>query len=171
MNIKDARALIDERDVCEFFEAVLAEGVDSKRAAAMLLNYGAKRANEQACLVSQLGISPAQIKEIADLVTADKISSTAADELFGHCCDLANVNRSALDLAQQHGLLQVSDTSELEGFIDQVLANPKNAKAVDDIRGGKDKAIGALLGQVMKLSGGRANPKVVGDLIKQRVER
>ena len=160
--IKDARALIDEREVCLFFEAVLAEGVDPKRTAAMLLNSGAKRANERGCLISQLGIIPKQIKQINDLVAADKISATAADELFGQCCDNRKNGESAETLAQKLGLLQVSDTSQLEGYIDQVLAEPKNAKAVADIKAGKDKAIGALLGQIMKLSKGRANPKLVG---------
>ncbi len=169
LNVKDARALIDDRDVCLFYEAVLTEGVEPKRAAAMLLNYGAKRANERGCLVSDLGITPKQIKEIADLAAADKIGSSAADELFGHCCDPQNQDSSATAIAEKHGLLQVSNTSELEGFIDQVLADPKNAKPVADIQAGKDKAIGALLGQIMKLSKGRANPKIVGDLIKQRV--
>ena len=169
LNVKDARAIIDEREVCLFFEAVLAQGVDAKRAAAILLNYGAKRANEQGCLVSQLGVTPQQIKEIADLAAADKIGSTAADDLFGLCCQPENQGQAAQDLAQKHGLLQVSDTSELEGFIDQVLADSKNAKAVADIEAGKDKAIGALMGQIMKLSKGRANPKIVGEMIKQRV--
>ncbi len=169
LNAKDASAIIDEPKVAAFFEEVLTTGVDPKRAAAMLLNYGAKRANEQSCLISELGITPTQIKSIADLTAADKIGSSAADELFGHCCEPGNQSKSPDALAQEHGLLQVSDTGALEGFIDEVLANPKNAKIIDDIKNGKDKAIGALLGQVMKLSKGQANPKVVGDLIKQKV--
>ena len=166
LNVKDARAVIDEPATCTFFEETLTAGVEPKRAAAMLLNYGAKRANEKGCLLNELGITPEQIKGIADLAAADKIGSSAADELFGHCCDSADTAES---LAEKHGLLQVSDTSALEGFIDEVLANPKNAKIVDDIKSGKDKAIGALLGQIMKLSKGQANPKVVGEMIKKKV--
>ena len=166
LNPKDAHAIIEDPKTTAFFEDVLAAGVDAKRAAAMLLNYGAKRANERGCLISELGITPAQIKGIADLAAADKIGSSAADELFGHCCDSDD---TAEALAQKHGLLQVSDTGALEGFVDEVLANPKNAKIIDDIKAGKDKAIGALLGQVMKLSKGQANPKLVGDLVKKKV--
>lgn len=163
---KDARAIIDDLNLCTFFEHILAAQVAPKRAAAMLLNYAAKRMNERGCEIHELGITPQQIKAIADLVEADKISSSAADELFGHCCDSDD---SALDLAQKHKLLQVSDTSALEGYLDQVLSDSKNAKILDDIRAGKDKAIGALLGQVMKLSKGQANPKLIGDMIKQKV--
>ena len=168
LNIKDANALIDERDVCLFFEQVLAAGVAPKRAAAMLLNYGAKRANEHNCLISDLGITADQIKVIADLTDADQIGSSAADELFAHCCD--DPAADPKDLAEQHGLIQVSDTSALDGYIDQVIANPKLARAVEDVKGGKEKAIGALIGQVMKLSKGQANPKVVGDMIKARLQ-
>jgi len=167
LNPKDAQAIIDHREVCLFFEDTLATGADPKRVAAMLLNYGAKRANERACLISDLGITPEQIKGIGDLVAADKISSSAADQLFGYCCDAPA--QTPQELAQTHGLLQVSDTGALEGFIDQVIANPRNAKIVDDIKAGKDKAIGALLGQVMKLSKGQANPKLVRDLVKQKL--
>jgi len=166
INPKDASAIIEEPKTTAFLEDVLATGVDAKRAAAMLLNYGAKRANERGTLISKLGVTPAQIKGIADLADTDKIGSSAADELFGHCCDSDD---TAETLAQKHGLLQVSDTGALEGFVDEVLANPKNAKIIDDIQAGKDKAIGALLGQVMRLSKGQANPKLVGDLVKQKV--
>ena len=169
LSARETQQLIEERDVCLFFEAVLAEGVDAKRAAAMLLNYGAKRANDRACLISDLGITPKQVKQIADLAAADKIGSSAADELFGLCCEPDNHSADAAILAEQRGLLQVSDTGALEGYIDQVLANPALAKAVEDVRAGKDKAIGALVGQIMKLSKGQANPKVIGDMIKTRL--
>ncbi len=168
LNPKDAQALIDEPETNAFYEEVLAIGVDAKRAAAMLLNYGAKRANEWGCGLHELGITPQQIKQIAELAAADRISSSAADELFGHCCDS---EATAESLAQKHGLLQVSDTGALDGYVEEVLANPKNAKIVADIQAGKDKAIGALLGQVMKLSKGQANPKLVGEMIKQKVRQ
>ena len=166
LSSKDARALLEEPQVCLFFEQVLEQGVKPTRAAAMLLNYGAKQANELGCLISELGIRAEQVKQIADLVTADKISSSAADELFRYCCDSPD---PADQLAQRHGLLQVSDTSALDGFVDQVLADPKLTKAVEDVKNGKGKAIGALIGQVMKLSKGQANPKMVGEMIKQRL--
>jgi aspartyl-tRNA(Asn)/glutamyl-tRNA(Gln) amidotransferase subunit B len=163
LNIKDARALIDDRDVCLFYEQVLALNTDPKRAAAMLLNNGAKRANERGCMIHQLGIAPQQIKQIIDLLQTSTIGSSAADELFGHCCESKEPPQA---LAEKHGLLQVSDTAALQAYINQVLQDPKNAKIADDIRAGKDKAIGALLGQIMKLSKGQANPNVVSTLIK-----
>ncbi len=168
LGAKDARAIVDDPDLCDFFDSVVAAGADPQRGAAMLLNYGAKRANERGCAIAELGINPAQIAQIAELAAADKIGSSAADELFGYCVE--HPDRSAADLAEAHNLLQVSDTGALDGFVDQVLADAKNAKAIADVRGGKDKAIGALVGQIMKLSRGKANPKLVGEMIRQRLQ-
>ena len=162
----DAGTLLEDPGLTGFYEACIAAGTDPKRAAAMLLNYGSKLANERSQSVHELGITPEQVKGIADLSSADKIGSTAAADLFAHCCDHAD---SAVALAEKHGLLQVSDTGALEGFVDQVLADAKNQKAIDDIKAGKDKAVGALMGQIMKLSKGQANPKLVTQMIIGKV--
>ncbi len=162
----DAGSLLDDPGLTNFYESTLAVGTDPKRAAAMLLNYAAKLANERNQAVHNLGITPEQVKGIADLSSADKIGSSAAAELFALCCDS---DASAESLADKHSLLQVSDTGALEAFVDQVLADSKNAKAIEDIRGGKDKAVGALMGQIMKLSKGQANPKLVTQMIIGKV--
>jgi aspartyl-tRNA(Asn)/glutamyl-tRNA(Gln) amidotransferase subunit B len=164
----DARAIIDEPSFASFFEQVLAAGADAKRAAAILRNYGAKRANERGVAIADLGITPQQVQQIAQLAAEDKVGSSAADALFGLCC--AQPQRPAEVIAAEHNLLQVSDTGALEGYIDQVLADPRNERAIADLRAGKDKAIGALMGQVMRLSGGQANPKMVTELIKRKLQ-
>ncbi|WP_432798807.1 Asp-tRNA(Asn)/Glu-tRNA(Gln) amidotransferase subunit GatB [Poriferisphaera sp. WC338] len=163
---KDANALVDEPATTSFYEAALALGMDPKRAATMLLNYGLKRANESSCRIDQLGITPEQLKDIDALQAGDKIGSSAADTLFGLCCDS---DEAAEKLANDNGLVQVSDTGALEGFVDEVLANERNAKIVADIEGGKDAAVGALIGQIMKLSKGQANPKMIREIIIKKV--
>jgi aspartyl-tRNA(Asn)/glutamyl-tRNA(Gln) amidotransferase subunit B len=162
----DVGTLLDDPGLTGFYEATITAGADPKRAAAMLLNYGAKLANERNTGVHELGITAEHVKGIADLSAADKIGSSAAAELFAYCCDHDDPAES---LADKHGLLQVSDTGALEGFVDQVLADAKNQKAIDDIKAGKDKAVGALMGQIMKLSKGQANPKLVTQLIIGKV--
>ncbi len=162
----DVDTLLDEPALTRFYEDTITAGADPKRAAAILLNYGAKLANERGCGVHELGITPEQVKGILDLVAGDKIGSNAAAALFAHCCDSAD---SPEALAEKHGLLQVSDTGALEGYVDQVLSEEKNAKAIADIKAGKDKAIGALMGQIMKLSRGQANPKLVTELILKKL--
>ena len=168
----DARQLLAEAKTAAFFDAVVAAGADAKKAAKLLLNTAAKRANEKGCAVHELGISAGQVKEILDLVAGGKLSAAGADELFGVCCEEASRGAAALShgkLAEARGLLQVSDSSALEGFVATVLADAKNAKAIADIKAGKDKAIASLMGQVMKLSKGQANAQVVGELIKAKI--
>jgi len=164
---KQTEALLEEPQVAAFFERCVEAGTPSSRAASMILNAGAKRANERGSLISDLGITPTQVRQIHELLQDEKIGSNAADELFGLCCEQPDASAEAL--ASEHALMQVSDDSELEGYVDEVLANPKLSKAVEDVRQGKDKAIGALIGQVMKRSKGQANPKKVTELIKRRL--
>ncbi|MBL4701526.1 MAG: hypothetical protein JKX85_09740, partial [Phycisphaeraceae bacterium] len=135
---------------------------------AILLNYAAKRANELGVAMDQLGITAQQIHDLGQLADDDKIGSSAAADLFNICCE--NPGVLAEQLANDNKLIQVSDTGALDAMIDEVLANPKSAKAVEDIRGGKDKAIGMLMGQIMKLSKGSANPKVVTQMIKAKLQ-
>ena len=165
LNIKDARALTDERDVCLFYESVLAAGVDGKRAATILLNNLGKRANEQGCLINELGITPDQIHAIESMVNGNTISSNAADKLFGLCCDDPQADPE--ELAKSEGLIQVSDDSALDGWIDEAIAG--NAKAVEAIKAGKMNAIGSLVGAVMKLSKGQANPKIVNQKLREKL--
>ncbi|MEL7088461.1 MAG: Asp-tRNA(Asn)/Glu-tRNA(Gln) amidotransferase GatCAB subunit B, partial [Planctomycetota bacterium] len=165
----DADHLLAEPANSRFFEAcVAAPGgkAEPRRIAAMLLNAGAKRANEAGVFLDGLGITPKQVADTVALQDADQISAGAADKLFGYACES---DAPAETLAEEHGLLQVSDDGQLDEWITQVLADPKNEKAIEQIRGGKNKAIGALLGQIMKLSKGQANPKVVGEKIKARL--
>lgn len=165
---KQADQILTDPDTTDFYVSVvnLDQKIDNRRAATMLLNLGAKRANERGCGIVELGITPDQFVGILQLVEQDKISSNGADELFGHACDS---DQDVTTLAERHGLLQVSDDSQLDAWIETVLADPKNEKAINDLKAGKGKAIGALVGQVMKLSKGQANPKLVGERIKTRV--
>jgi aspartyl-tRNA(Asn)/glutamyl-tRNA(Gln) amidotransferase subunit B len=92
------------------------------------------------------------------------LSSTAAKELL---LDIIVHNLNPKIVAKDRNLLQVSDESELVMIIEQIIAD--NSKAADDVRSGELKAIGFLVGQVMKASQGRANPAVVQGLIKKQL--
>ncbi len=171
---KDAAALTDERDVCYFYEETIdathTMGVEreraAKQAANMILQYGARRANEQGVLASELGIHPRQIAGIIQLREEDTIGSSSADELFGLLCE---TDDEPLAVAEKHNLVQVSDTGQLEDWVDQVIADPANAKVVEDVRGGKMAAIGRLVGGVMKLSGGAADAKAVQKMLRDKL--
>ncbi|MFG0275137.1 MAG: Asp-tRNA(Asn)/Glu-tRNA(Gln) amidotransferase subunit GatB [Phycisphaerales bacterium] len=171
---KESAALCDEPPVARMFddcvEAMAARDIDraaaGKHAANMLLQYGLKRANDAGVLVSDLGVTPDQIAQIVRLRIDDKIGSSAADELFGLLCDSDDDAEIA---AARANLLQVTDTGALEGWCDQVLADPVNAKVVDDVQGGKTAAVGRLVGGVMKASGGAADAKAVRAMLLEKL--
>lgn len=172
---KEADALVAERDDCLFFEACL-EGLDApspadretlgRLAANLVLQSGFKRANERGVAVSALGISSEQVVAIARLRHANRVSAAAADELFDHLCESPE---SADDAADRLGLLQVTDNSALRAWVNETLADPANAKAIEDVRSGKDAAIGRLVGAAMKRSGGKADAKVVRELLVAQI--
>ena len=161
-----AQALIADAALTAFFESAVGTGARPPRAAALLLNEGAKRANERSVSVANLGVGPEQLRDIGDMLESEKIGSSGADKLFGLCMES---DADAAALAEENGLLQVSDAGALEQYVEEVVADPANAKAVADVAAGKDKAIGALMGAIMKRSQGQANPKVVTELIKKRL--
>jgi len=103
---------------------------------------------------------------LADMAEAAEISSNAASQLFN---DLMNGATDPRALAQAKSLLQVSDEGAIGAIVDEVLADPASQKAVADIRAGNDKAIGFLVGQIMKKSKGQANPGLAQKLIRERL--
>ena len=172
LGAKEALALTEERDVCFFFEATVEAAIEAgvpapkawKQSANMVLQSGAKRANERGVLTNELGITPAQIAGIIALRQAEEIGSSAADELFGILCES---DAEARDEAQRHNLLQVRDEGAMQAWVDAALADPANAKVVEDIKGGKMSAIGRLIGAVMKASGGQADAKLAQAKIRE----
>jgi aspartyl-tRNA(Asn)/glutamyl-tRNA(Gln) amidotransferase subunit B len=181
LGVKEAAALVDERDVCLFYERTIGEmaslGVPEARAGKLAANFllqsGAKRANERGVLVHELGISPRQVARVAKLREDGLLGSGAADELFGLLCQeqpslrlaggtpaphgMQEVDVEAL--ARQRGLLIVRDDAAMDRWIIQVLI--ANEKVAADVRSGKVAAVGRLVGEVMKLSGGKADAKAV----------
>lgn len=104
--------------------------------------------------------------ELAEMVGKNELSSTAAKEIF---VELLTSAASPREIAEKKNLLQVSDESAILVIVDEVLADPASAKSVEDIKAGQDKAIGFLVGQVMKKSAGKANPGMAQQLIRQRL--
>lgn len=103
---------------------------------------------------------------LCEMTEEAAITSNAASELFNLLMAGA---RDPRKLAEEKNLLQVSDEGAIAAIVDEVLADPASTKAVDDIRNGNDKAIGFLVGQIMKKSQGKANPSMAQKLIRERL--
>lgn len=106
------------------------------------------------------------VYELSEMVQASKLSSTAAKEVFQR---IVFGTESAQQVAEVLNLLQVSDEGTIAAIVDEVLADPASAKPIEDIKSGNDKAIGFLVGQIMKKSQGKANPALAQKLIRERL--
>ena len=173
LSADDGNALVDERGTCELFEQAVAiagggaidHEVAGRVAANLLLQAGGRLANERDTLAHELGVTPGQLAGIVALREANAVSANGAEALFAALCDS---DEDAPAAAERLNLTQVSDTGQLEAWVDAVLADPANAGAVEDLRGGKQQAIGRLMGGVMKLSGGKADAKAVREMILKK---
>ena len=114
-------------------------------------------------------VGPRRLIELSEMVAASQLSSTGAKELFLALFDEKNKGIAPHELAESMNLLQVSDEGSIGLIVDEVLADPASQKAVEDIKAGNDKAIGFLVGQIMKKSQGKANPGLAQKLIRERL--
>lgn len=124
------------------------------------------RADEEAEPIDVALLSPDGFIELAAMVEKNELSSTAAKEIF---LELLSSTESARSIAEKKNLLQVSDETAIAAIVDEIMADPASQQSIDDIRAGKDKAIGYLVGQIMKKSQGKANPALAQKLIRERL--
>jgi aspartyl-tRNA(Asn)/glutamyl-tRNA(Gln) amidotransferase subunit B len=132
-----------------------------------LTQVGLKLANERGGTLSDAGLDSRRVAALAKMVEDGKVNASAANTIMEH---MADADKDPASLAQELNLVQQSDAGELEGLVDQVLAD--HAQAVADVRaGGKKckKARGFLLGQVMQMTKGQANPAVVSEILGRKI--
>ena len=162
----DAGVLVAERATAEFFEAVVGAGEtkrDPKLAANWVINELAGRLNKEGNDIAASPLSAAQLGTILDLIAEGTISGKIAKDVF----EIAwNEGGEPRKIVEERGLKQVTDLGALEKLVADILA--KNPDKVADAKT-NPKAIGWFVGQVMKASGGKANPQSVNDLLKTKL--
>ncbi|MGY4893456.1 MAG: Asp-tRNA(Asn)/Glu-tRNA(Gln) amidotransferase subunit GatB [Candidatus Saccharimonadota bacterium] len=144
-----------------------ASGDDTARRVAHWFASAVGTNNEETAIIAS-NFSPEAYSELADMVAKNELSSTAAKEVFQ---ELLTSDESARAIAERKNLLQVSDESAIQAIVDAVLADPASAQSIEDIRAGQEKAIGYLVGQIMKQSQGKANPALAQQLIRKALEQ
>jgi aspartyl-tRNA(Asn)/glutamyl-tRNA(Gln) amidotransferase subunit B len=162
----DAGVLVAERATAEFFEAVVGAGEttrDPKLAANWVINELAGRLNKEGKDIAASPVKEAQLGAILDLMADATISGKIAKDVFEIVWNEGGDPRT---IVEARGLKQVTDVSALEKLVDEIVA--KNPDKVSDAQT-NPKAIGWFVGQVMKASGGKANPQAVNDLLKKRL--
>ncbi|MDP9174063.1 MAG: Asp-tRNA(Asn)/Glu-tRNA(Gln) amidotransferase subunit GatB [Planctomycetota bacterium] len=159
----DAAILAGDRASGDFYESAIKAGGDAKRVCNLILSHGRRLANERSRSLDGLGIAPQRFAQVATLVDENKIAFSSTGPIFDK---LFEKDDSPADLAAQLGLLQVSDTGAIDTAIDAMMAT--NPKPLQDYKAGKQSAMGALVGMVMK-NGKGLNPKMVQERLKQKL--
>ncbi|HWQ60476.1 MAG TPA: Asp-tRNA(Asn)/Glu-tRNA(Gln) amidotransferase subunit GatB [Candidatus Fimivivens sp.] len=177
----DALSVITaEKPTADYFEAVVSEirekkksseieegaGVAIRLAANYLVTELRKRLADTGKTIETSGISPENYAEFISILADGKINSSAAQTVLGEM--LLGGDNDPSHIIDRLNLAQMSDTGELEGIVDAVLAT--NAKSVEDYKAGKQNAFQFLIGQIMKETKGKANPKVVSEILKKKLE-
>jgi aspartyl-tRNA(Asn)/glutamyl-tRNA(Gln) amidotransferase subunit B len=153
--------------VAETAESVRA--VYGNEAAKRVFNWFASAGEFDRNAVESGTVGPRRLGELAQMVGENKLSSTGAKEVFFALFEEQNLGKTVAEIAESMQLIQISDESAIVAVVEQVLASESSQKAIEDIRAGNDKAIGFLVGQVMKQSKGRANPALAQKLIRERL--
>ena len=162
LSVYDADVLVAERGTADFFEDV-AKGRDAKAAANWVINELAGRLNKEGVEIAASPVSAVQLGAILDLIAAGTISGKIAKDLFEIVWNEGGDPRA---LVETRGLSQVSDPAAIAAIVDEIVA--KNPDKVAQAKS-KPAVVGWFVGQVMKASGGKANPGAVNELLKRRL--
>ncbi|HZA84879.1 MAG TPA: Asp-tRNA(Asn)/Glu-tRNA(Gln) amidotransferase subunit GatB, partial [Actinomycetes bacterium] len=155
--------LARDLDVLAYFQAV-ADGRDPKLVAAWVMGELQRGLREFGHTMASNPVGPERLGQLLDLVTAGTVSATAAKDVLA---EMFTSEVAPATIVQRKGLAQISDTGELEAVVARVVA--ANPDLADKFRGGKRGVLGALVGQVMRETRGRANPKLVSDLLERAI--
>ena len=163
LNPADAATLAGDRATGDFYEKAITAGGDPRRVSNLILSHGRRLCNEKACTLGALGIQPERVAEIAKLIDANLLSASSVGPIFDK---LVDGDAPPETIAKSLGLIQVSDSGAIDTAIDAMIAT--NPKPLADYKAGKQSAMGALVGMVMK-NGKGLNPKMVQERLKEKL--
>ena len=174
LNEEDAGLLVSDRSWAEYFEACLAEGGDAKAVCNWMNSEFARLLNETGQSVAEVHgedreiskVKPGHVVSLLKLITAGTISGKIAKEVFEECF---NTGKEPTDIVEEKGLTQISDNSAIDELVEKVIE--ENPGPVQTYKSGKTGVLGFLVGQVMKQSQGRANPGMVQEALKHRLDK
>ncbi len=160
----DAGILTSSRAMAEYFDTAVAAGANAKLAANWMMGDLAKNLNAEELDIKDSPVEPERLAGMIKLIEKGTISSKIAKKVFK---EMWTSKDAPEKIVKDKGLVQITDTKAIEAIVDKVIAD--NPKPVADYQGGNKKAIGALVGQVMKASRGKANPQVVNKMLAEKL--
>lgn len=159
----DAFVLVSEQEIAQYFEQAACQA-DAKAVANWITGELFSYLNKSNLEISACPVSPQDLAKLINLVKDGSISIKIAKEVFE---EMFNTSRTAQEIIQEKGLVQISDQALLEEAIDRVIAN--NLDSLEAYKAGKDKLFGFFVGQTMKETQGKGNPAMVNELLKKKL--
>lgn len=164
MSEDDAVTITESRYLADYYEAVAEELGNPKAASNIVLSEVLRVLNEQSIDIREFSISAQRLSDLVKLKEEDKINSSAMQQIFNAMLD---EDKEPEELAKEMNLIQVSDSGFLEPIVEKIIED--NPDEVERYRDGKKQLIGFFIGQAMKASQGKANPKLVKELITEKL--
>ena len=161
----DTGVLTDDRSVAEYFEEAIATGADTKLVANWIMSDIAAYLNAEKISIRDLKLTPKSLAEMVKLIEDGTISNKIGKDILP---ELLQNGGSPKEIVESKGLSQISDPAQIEAMIDEVLA--AHPDELEKYRGGKKKLKGFFVGQVMKKTSGRADPKLTNQLLGKKLE-
>jgi aspartyl-tRNA(Asn)/glutamyl-tRNA(Gln) amidotransferase subunit B len=165
LSYEDASLLTRDRALADYYEAAAAAAQNPRGAANWLKAELLRELDASGTTPDRSPVTSEELGALVRLIDGGKISGKQGKEVL---VEMFRTGKSAEGVVEERGLAQTSDAGEIEGVIDEVLA--ANPKQLEQYRGGKEGLFGFFVGQVMKASKGKANPKVVNDLLKEKLK-
>lgn len=161
----DADVILQTKESSDFYDATVAAGADPKLAANWLNTQVNGYLNEEQVEIQDIKLTPENLAQIIKMIKDGTISSKIAKKVFKESIENGTEPKKYVE---DKGMVQLSDLSVLEPMVKKVVDN--NPQSVEDFKNGKDRAIGFLVGQIMKETRGKANPKVVNELLNKELQ-
>jgi aspartyl-tRNA(Asn)/glutamyl-tRNA(Gln) amidotransferase subunit B len=160
----DANILIAAKEVADFFEQTVEAGAEPKLASNWIATEILGYLNAEGKELSEIPVTPEHLADMIKLIQEGTISTKIAKQVLK---EMLETGKEPKRIVEEKGLVQISDEGQLKEIVAQVLAS--NQQSVEDYRNGKDRALGFLVGQVMKATRGKANPQLVNKLILEEI--
>lgn len=162
----DADILLQDKAVSEYFDKTIKYNANPKLLVNWIMVDIASYLNKNNYSISDLKLSPEHLSDLVKLISEGKISSKQAKDVF---LDIVETNASPIDVANKLGIVQMSDENVIMDLVIEALN--ENPQAIEDFKNGKDRAVGFLVGQIMKKSRGKANPAMTSKLVIQELKK
>lgn len=161
----DAYVLVQDKKLADYFEDCVKEGINAKNASNWIQSELLAILNDKKLTINCSPVGPKELADLIRLIDDSTINGRIAKEILPIMFD---TKKTAAEIVKEKGLSQVTDTSLLEKIAETVIAN--NEKSVKDFLAGKKQAFGFLVGQVMKETKGKANPKIVNEILQKKIK-